>query len=67
MKSFLTGDYPEKPYDCKSAYGVTEANGIYDIMKIGWNADPEKRFSPQNIFSTLLSASKLECFEFTER
>lgn len=56
MKSFLTGAHPEKPHDCKSA------NGIYDIMLVGWNADPEKRFSPQNIFSTLLSASKLECF-----
>lgn len=53
MEYFLSGDRPRRPYECYSI------NGMYEIMDVGWNADPEKRFSPQNIFSTLLSASKI--------
>jgi hypothetical protein len=30
---------------------------IYELMKSGWDADPERRFSPQRIFSGLLEAS----------
>lgn len=52
MEHFLSGDRPSKPHECYSI------NGMHEIMLVGWNADPEKRFSPQNIFSTLLSASK---------
>lgn len=31
---------------------------IYEIMQEGWNERPEKRFSPQMIFSKLMMARK---------
>jgi Janus kinase 2 len=42
-----------------------EVRGLYAIMREGWDADPDKRFSPQLIFARLISASKCKiCFPF---
>lgn len=54
MQFFTSGERPAKPLDC------TMLPGVYDLMIRGWDVDPEKRFSPQKIFSRLLEASKLE-------
>lgn len=52
MQFFSSGDRPSRPNECATL------PGIYDLMKLGWDIDPEKRFSPQKIFSRLLEASK---------
>lgn len=39
-----------KPHDCPE--------DMYEIMQEGWNERPEKRFSPQMIFSKLIMARK---------
>lgn len=31
---------------------------ICEIIRDGWSSDPDKRFTPQNIFTKLLEASK---------
>jgi Janus kinase 2 len=54
MQFFSSGDRPSKPLECAML------PGIYDLMMRGWDVDPEKRFSPQKIFSRLLEASKFE-------
>lgn len=33
---------------------------ICEIIREGWSSDPDKRFSPQNIFTKLLQASKYQ-------
>ena len=62
MQFFTSGDRPQKPLDCAML------PGIYDLMMRGWDVDPDKRFSPQKIFSRLLDASELnkirQHFEF---
>lgn len=35
---------------------------ICEIIREGWSSDPDKRFTPQNIFTKLLQASKLFFF-----
>lgn len=60
VQFFRNGQRPTKPDECK-----TDAmKGIYDLMMKGWDEDPEKRFSPQRIFSTLVDARELipDCF-----
>lgn len=52
VQFFTNGERPSKPDDCAML------PGIYDLMIRGWDVDPEKRFSPQKIFSRLLEASK---------
>lgn len=49
---FLRGDRPIKPEECSTI------SVIYEIMLRGWDADPDRRFSPQSIFSKLLTARK---------
>lgn len=53
VQFFKSGERPTKPIDCAML------PNIYDLMRRGWDVDPEKRFSPQKIFSRLLEASKL--------
>lgn len=52
VQFFISGERPSKPADCAML------PNIYDLMKRGWDVDPEKRFSPQKIFSRLLEASE---------
>lgn len=52
VQFFTSGERPQKPDDCAML------PGIHDLMIRGWDVDPEKRFSPQKIFSRLLEASK---------
>lgn len=52
VQFFRSGERPSKPPEC-----ATLPN-IYVLMKQGWDVDPEKRFSPQKIFSWLLEASE---------
>lgn len=53
VQFFTSGERPPKPADCAML------PGIHDLMIRGWDVDPERRFSPQKIFSRLLEASKL--------
>lgn len=54
VQFFMSGERPPKPDDCAML------PGIHDLMIRGWDIDPEKRFSPQKIFSRLLEASKFD-------
>lgn len=49
---FSNGERLQKPIECATL------PGIYELMKSGWDIDPERRFSPQKIFSRLVDASK---------
>jgi hypothetical protein len=49
---FLRGERLQKPVECATL------PGIYELMKSGWDFDPERRFPPQKIFSRLLEASE---------
>lgn len=53
VQFFRDGERPPKPADCAML------PGIHDLMIRGWDEDPDKRFSPQKIFSRLLEASEL--------
>lgn len=48
MEFFRRGDRLPKPKECETL------PRIYEIMKSGWNAEPDHRFAPQTIFSPLL-------------
>lgn len=61
MQFFTSGDRPSKPLDCAML------PGIYDLMMRGWDIDPDKRFSPQKIFSRLLDASELKKYDNISR
>lgn len=54
VQFFTSGERPPKPSDCATL------PKIYELMKRGWDVDPERRFSPQKIFSSLLEASELK-------
>lgn len=56
VQFFKSGERPSKPLDCAML------PNIYDLMRRGWDVDPEKRFSPQKIFTRLLEASKYSIF-----
>ncbi|KAG5674979.1 hypothetical protein PVAND_004921 [Polypedilum vanderplanki] len=49
---FRRGDRLPKPKECELL------PRIYEIMKSGWEVEPEKRFAPQTIFSPLLDISR---------
>jgi Janus kinase 2 len=49
---FRRGDRLPKPKECESL------PRIYEIMKLGWEDEPERRFAPQTIFSPLLEISE---------
>lgn len=51
---FIRGERLPKPKECAML------PGIHDLMLTGWDVDPERRFSPQRIFSRILAASKSE-------
>lgn len=53
---FMSGNRPPKPKECAML------PGIHDLMLTGWDVDPERRFSPQRIFSRILAASKFRSF-----
>lgn len=48
----------QKPRDCPDE--------MYDIMREGWHESPDKRFSPQAVFSKLIIARKLMRNSFPE-
>lgn len=61
MQFFASGQRLAKPANCSTL------PGIYDLMLRGWDVDPERRFSPQKIFTRLLEASTFKHFKNTLR
>lgn len=53
VQFFLNGERPIKPPE------TSQCPVLYDIMIRGWDAEPDRRFAPQNIFSRLSGASEL--------
>ncbi|CRK93974.1 CLUMA_CG007500, isoform A [Clunio marinus] len=60
VQFFSTGSRPSKPDECAII------PNIYSLMKQGWECDPDKRFSPQKIFSWLLDAKTKLSRDYSE-
>ena len=52
VQFFQRGERPAKPFE------TSNCPVLYEIMLRGWDAEPDRRFAPQNIFSRLLGASE---------
>lgn len=51
---FANGQRLKPPDECK------QCRDVYEIMREGWEEDPDKRFSSQFVISRLAMASKLQ-------